>query len=191
MTRRARALPLLIALAALSLLLSAGPASAAPLVAKDGKIHACYKAKGKGKGTLRVVRNGKVKCPKKWKKVAWYAAGVPGPQGAPGPRGQTGATGATGATGPAGAPGAPGRNENLVLNELEDKVTELLTKIKGLEGALAGIASTQAILCQQASALTNQNNALRGAISGLSAIGAVLNIPALPAALPAFSCPSL
>jgi hypothetical protein len=188
MTRRARALPLLVALAALSLLLSAGPASAAPFVAKDGKIHACLKAKGKGKGTLRVVRNGKVKCPKKWRKVAWYAAGVPGPQGAPGPRGQTGATGATG---PAGAPGAPGRNENLVLNELEDKVSELLTKIKGLEGALAGIAGTQAILCQQAQALTNQGNALRGVIGGLSAIGAVLNIPALPAALPAFSCPSL
>src|SRR3954454_136866 len=119
----------LLALCAV-VLLTSSPASAAGIVAKDGKIHACYKAKGKGKGTLRVVRNGKVKRPKRWKKTAWYAAGRPGPQGEQGPQGQSGATGATGAT---AGQGAPGRNENVVVNELEDKVTELLTRANQLE----------------------------------------------------------
>ncbi|HKH64731.1 MAG TPA: hypothetical protein VKA35_04645 [Solirubrobacterales bacterium] len=67
MTIRARfALPL----ANLAVLAFASTASAASPIAKDGKIHACYKAKGKGKGTLRLVRNGKVRCPRKsrdWK----------------------------------------------------------------------------------------------------------------------------
>jgi hypothetical protein len=189
MTRQARVLPALLVLMTFSLLLLvAGPASAAPLVAKDGKIHACYKAKGKEKGTLRVVRNGKVKCPKKWKKVAWYAAGVPGPQGAPGPRGQAGATGETGATGSAGAPGAPGRNENLVLNELEDKVSELLKKVQSLEGVVV-------TLCSQAKALNAQATALGGTLGTLNTVlGAafpLLGLPAVPSALPAFSCPTL
>src|SRR3954447_3060844 len=133
-------LAVLCALAAL--VLTSASASGASLVAKDGKIHACYKAKGKGKGTLRVVRNGRVKCPKKWKKTAWYAAGQPGPQGEQGPRGETGSAGATGAT------GAPGRNENVVVNELEDKVTELLTKVKQLGALIPSVAA----LCSQASA---------------------------------------
>jgi hypothetical protein len=121
------------------ILFTSAPATAAGIVAKDGKIHACYKAKGKGKGTLRVVRSAKVKCPKKWKKTSWYAAGQPGPQGPQGESGQAGAAGATGAT---GAQGTPGRNENVVVNELEDKVTELLTKLQSLESVLKGISNT-------------------------------------------------
>jgi len=189
MTRHARTLPSLLVLTTLSLLLlSAGPASAAPFVAKDGKIHACLKVKGKGKGTLRVVRNGKVKCPKKWKKVAWYAAGVPGPQGAPGPRGQTGATGVMGATGPAGAPGAPGRNENLVLNELEDKVSELLKRVQSLESVVT-------TLCGQAKLLNEQSTALGSTLGTLNTVLGTafpaLGLPAVPTVLPAFSCPAL
>jgi hypothetical protein len=168
------------------MLLWSASAGAAPLVAKDGKIHACYKAKGKGKGTLRVVRNAKVRCPKRWKKTAWYASAVPGPAGA------QGQPGATGDTGPQGATGAPGRNENLVVNELEDKVTELLTKVKALESLVPAVSA----LCSQSSTLTNQVNALEDALGGLSlnavltTLGGVLDIPTMPGALPAFSCPS-
>src|SRR3954469_20405287 len=170
-------------------LLTSSPASAAGIVAKDGKIHACYKAKGKGKGTLRVVRNGKVKCPKRWKKTAWYAAGRPGPQGEQGPQGQSGATGATGAT---GAQGAPGRNENVVVNGLEDKVTELLTRVKQLEALVPVVGA----LCTQAGTLTDQVNSVEEALGGLklnavlTTLGGVLSIPTLPGSLPAFSCPS-
>jgi hypothetical protein len=168
-------------------LFTSAPATAG-IVARDGKIHACYKAKGKGKGTLRVVRSAKVKCPKRWKKTAWYAAGRPGPQGEQGPQGQTGTTGATGAT---GAQGAPGRNENVVVNELEDKVTELLTKVKELEALVPVVGA----LCTQASTLTEQADSMEEALGGLklnavlTTLGGVLEIPTLPGALPAFSCP--
>lgn len=159
-------------------LLTSAPATAAGIVARDGKIHACYKAKG----------SGKVKCPKRWKKTAWYAAGRPGPQGEQGSQGQIGATGATGAT---GAQGAAGRNENVVVNELEDKVTELLTKVKELEALVPMVGA----LCTQASTLTEQANSMEEALGGLklnavlTTLGGVLEVPTLPGALPAFSCP--
>lgn len=181
-----------------ALLLTSAPATARGIVAKDGKIHACYKAKGKGKGTLRVVRNGKVRCPKKWKKTAWYASGVPGPQGEQGARGETGVGGAI------GPQGIPGRNENVVVNELEDKVSELLSKVQSLEAILNGITNAQlkeAIaavpvvgeLCTQATKLTEQSNELRSALGALNTtldtLVALFTPVTLPAALAPYSCP--
>ena len=171
----------LVAVMSAVLLLSA-PASAAGIVAKDGKIHACYKAKGKGKGTLRVVRSAKVKCPKKWKKVAWNAAG---------PAGEGGAPGATGEAGGNGSSGIAGTTGTVVVKQLEDKVAELLTKVKQLETLIPTVTA----LCSQASALTSQMNSLEDALGGLklnavlTTLGGVLEIPVLPGALPAFSCP--
>jgi hypothetical protein len=181
----------------LVLLLFSAPASAATLVAKDGKIHACYKAKGKGKGTLRVVRNGKVKCPKRWKKTAWYASGPTGPAG---PQGQPGATGANGQPGERGLPGTAG---NVVVEDLEKQVKELLTKVQSLESVLQGITNTglkEAIaavpvvqaLCTQTEALNDQTTALGTSLSGLSAVVDVLTaagLPTIPTALPPFECP--
>jgi len=203
--------PMLFLLALCAFVLfTSSPASAAGIVGKDGKIHACYKAKGKGKGTLRVVRSAKAKCPKKWKKVAWYAKG---PVGAPpaisGPVGPQGPTGAQGEKGEAGPQGLPGRNENLVLNELEDKVTELLSKVQSLETilngisntqlkeAIAGIAKTEALeaavgsLCTQASALTEKSGELGTALSGLKTVLGTLAVVAvpIPTALSPYSCP--
>lgn len=189
---------LLLALCAF-VLFTTSPASAAGIVAKDGRIHACYKAKGKGKGTLRVVRSAKARCPKKWKKVAWSASAASGPQGEQGPRGENGATGATG---PTGAQGAPGRNENAVVNELEDKVTELLTKVQSLEAILNGINNTQlkeAIaavpvvgeLCTQTKALTEKSGELGTALEGLKTVLGTLTIlalPTIPTALAPFEC---
>lgn len=182
---------LLLALCAFVLFTSA-PAFAASIVAKDGKIHACYKAKGKGKGTLRVVRNSKVKCPKRWKKTAWYAQAPVSPPVAAGPAGPPGAQ---------GEKGLPGTAGNVVVEGLEDKVTELLEKVQSLEAILKGvtnaellaaIANTEA-LCAQVSTLTDQLNAVEEALGGLSLntlLAVVLEIPALPGALPAFNCPS-
>jgi hypothetical protein len=205
-----RSFPLLalLGLCAFVLFVSS-PASAAGIVAKDGKIHACYKAKGKGKGTLRVVRSAKAKCPKKWKKVAWYASGQAGPQGA---AGSPGANGESGTNGSNGLPGTPATAT--VVKGLEDKVTELLTKVQSLETilkgidntqlkeAIAGIADVKALegavgsLCSQSSALTSQVNAVESALGGLSlnavltTLGGVLNVPTLPGPLSSFSCPS-
>ena len=202
-TRTSAPLLLLLALCAF-VLFTSSPASAAGIVGKDGKIHACYKAKGKGKGTLRVVRSAKVKCPKRWKRVAWYASGQAGPQGkagAPGTPGETGTNGSSGLPGPTGA---------VTVKALEDKVTELLTKVQSLETilkgidntqlkeAIAGIAKTAALeaavgsLCTQADALTDKSGELGTALGGLSAVLdtlTVLALPTIPTPLSPFSCP--
>jgi outer membrane murein-binding lipoprotein Lpp len=182
--RAKTAIPLaLLALAAL--LLTAAPAVAAPIV-KNGKIHACYKAKGKGKGTLRVVRGAKVRCPKKWRKVAWHAVpagalpAATAPVGPPGPQGER------------GEKGLPGTADDAVVQQLEAEVTELTTRVEQLEA----LVPTVQALCAQTTTLTNQVNAVEDALGGLklnavlTTLGGVLDIPTLPGALPAFSCPT-
>jgi len=178
-------------------LFTSAPAAAAGIVGKDGKIHACYKAKGRAKGTLRVVRNAKVKCPKKWKKTSWYASGQAGPQGA------AGAPGGNGETGTNGGSGLPGTTGTVTVKALEDKVTELLTKVQSLEAILKGINNQQlqeAIaavpvvgeLCSQATALTSKSGELGTALGGLSTVLdtlTILALPSTPTALAPFSCP--
>jgi hypothetical protein len=178
-------------------LFTSAPATAAGIVAKDGKIHACYKAKGRAKGTLRVVRSAKVKCPRKWKKTSWYASGPAGPQG------EGGTPGGNGETGTNGGSGLPGTTGTVTVKALEDKVTELLTKVQSLEAILQGINNQQlkeAIaavpvvgeLCTQTKALTSKSGELGTALGGLSTVLdtlTVLVLPSIPTALPPFSCP--
>jgi hypothetical protein len=189
-----------LSVALLSLWASAS-APAARLVARDGKIHACYKARGKGKGTLRVVRNAKVRCPRGWRKTAWRAGGAPGAAG------ENGAAGGTGEAGPAGGNGVNGANGSTgttgKVESLESKVTELLGKVQSLEGILSGISNAQlkeaigkvpavASLCTEAKKLNEQSNGLGTALSGLSTVVGTLTalgLPAIPAALPGFECP--
>lgn len=201
-----RSAPVLLLLALCAFVLcTSSPASAASLVGKDGKIHACYRVKGKAKGTLRVVRSAKVKCPKRWKKVAWYVSGPAGPQGESGANGGSGETGTNGSS---GLPGTPATAT--VVKQLEGKVTELLNKVTSLETvlkgidnqqlkeAISGIAKTEALesavgsLCTQASALTKKSGELGTALGGLSAVLDPLTLmvlPKIPAALDPFSCP--
>jgi hypothetical protein len=203
MTIRARtSLPLILLALIGSLLFSSSAAAAFP-IAKDGKIYACYKAKGKGKGALRVVRGAKARCPKKWKKTSWYAAGpVAAAPGAPGPAGPQGAQGQQGERGERGLPGTAG---NVNVEDLEKQVTELLTKVQSLESVLQGITNTglkEAIasvpvveeLCDQSKALNEQTAALGTTLSAVNDILdplTALGLPAIPAALPSFSCPAL
>lgn len=184
-------------LALLGFLALSATASAASPIAKDGKIHACYKAKGKGKGTMRLVRNGKVRCPRKWKKVAWYAV-------APGPA-APGAAGPQGEPGPEGKQGVPGVEGNIVVKELEDKVSELLTKVASLEAILSGVTNADLLgaidavpavgaLCEQAEDLTSQTTALGTTLTSLNTLLNTL-VPlfspvSVPTALPPFSCPN-
>jgi hypothetical protein len=181
MTRPARTPMTLTLLSVLAALLLTAPSASAAPVGKDGKIHACYKWKGKKKGTLRVVRGAKVRCPKKWKKVSWYVKGPVGPPiGAPGP------------AGPQGEKGPAGTTDDAVVKQLEGKVSELLTRVEELEALLPTVQT----LCTQVATLTSQVNAVESALGGLSlnavltTLGGVLDIPTLPGALPAFSCPT-
>ncbi|HEY6730473.1 MAG TPA: hypothetical protein VI039_05555 [Solirubrobacterales bacterium] len=197
MTIRTRfSMPLLI-LALLGFLAFSATASAAPPVARDGKIYACYKAKGKGKGTLRLVRNGKVRCQRKWKKVSWYARGVSGapvlvapvgPKGDPGPQGEQGTAG------------------NVVVTALEGKVSELLTRVQSLEGVLSGVTNGDLLnavdvvplvanICERTEALTDQTTALGSTLGSLNTLLNTLLLGfspvQVPTALTEFNCPSL
>ncbi|HEU4600111.1 MAG TPA: hypothetical protein VFS26_10200 [Solirubrobacterales bacterium] len=161
------------------------PANAAQLVAgRDGKVHACYKYKGRHRGTLRLVRSAKVRCSKKWRKVAWPVRAVPGPRGE---------AGVAGATGERGVPGTAG---NVAVEELEGKVSELLTKVTNLESAIANLGAletTVSSLCTQTEALNGQTTALGTALSGFSAIVdtlTLLGLPEVPVALPSYTCPT-
>lgn len=200
MTIRARFPMLLLPLALLAFLMFGATASAAP-IAKDGKIYACYKAKGKGKGTLRLVRSGKARCPRQWKKVSWYASLKtfgPGPN----PHGPAGPAGPKGDTGPQGEKGTAG---NVVVESLEDKVTELLTKVESLEAVLKGVTNTDLLgaieavpavgaLCEQAEDLTDQTTALGSTLSSLNTVLNPLLLGfspvSVPTALPSFNCPT-
>jgi hypothetical protein len=201
----------LAAAVALCLLVVAAPAGGAPLIGKDGKVYACYRTKGKAKGSVRLVAK-KAKCRKGEKKVAWNAVGQSGGAGSPG---ETGSGGSGGEGGPTGAAGLEGRVANLAsrVETLEDKLkgisnlalTEVISKLQGISGkqlqeAIGAVANVNALttkvneLCTQATKLTSQSNALSSALGGLSLgglipIGLELLVPKLPAALPGFSCP--
>jgi hypothetical protein len=186
----------LVLAAALLLSSSSSTASAANPVGKDGRIHACYKAKGKGKGTLRLVGRGKARCPRKWRKVTWQARPTTGP------RGEAGAPGRAGQPGPTGASGADATTAVL---GLESQLAQLLVKVETLEGILAGvtnqgllgaIAAVPAVgaLCEQTEGLTGQVDSLLTSVGGLNSLLDTLLVlfdpVGLPTALPAFSCPT-
>ena len=185
-------------------LLVAAPAGGAQLIGKDGKVYACYKTKGKGKGSVRLVAK-KGKCKRGERKISWNAAGPSGTAGSPGENGSSGGSGETGAP---GATGLETKVNNLVnrVESLEDKLkgitnlalTEVISKLQGLSAtqlqqAVAAVANVNA-LCTQAKKLTEQSNLLGGALAGISLTGATgilsplgLSIPTIPA-LPGFSC---
>lgn len=190
------------ALVSIAMLTASSGAQAASLVAKDGLIHACVKAKGKGKGTLRVVRSARVKCPRGWKKTAWSAAG---PAGSGGANGESGGSGGSGESGAGGANSTTGATSTTAkVSSLETQVTDLLAKVKSLEGILSGISNTQLkdaigavpvvqMLCGQAKSLNEQSTKLGESTQALNAVLTPLLIAfapvSVPTALPAFACP--
>lgn len=193
----------------------AGSAIAASGIGKDGKVHACYRVKGKAKGSMRVVP-AKKKCRRGERKLAWSIAGSTVPAGSNGTAGGSGSTGDGGSTGAAGSQGTS--NETA----LQAKISNLTLKLEGLEGVLEGITNgdltgavgklgglsglqlTEAVdtlpavgsLCSQATALTTRVGVVQQGLGGLSlnpvltTLGGVLTVPSLPAPLTAYSCPS-
>jgi hypothetical protein len=196
----------LLAAAALCAAVIVGEASGA-LVGKDGRVYACYKAKGNRKGAVRLVAK-KGKCHKGEKKVSW---GVSGPSGENGSNGENGAGGEGGA---GGEKGATAQGLEKQVQSLTAKVTSLESVLKGINpgdltgmlSKLQGISPTQlqeAVssvtkvneLCSQTSKLTSQSNALGEAIGGLKLITGGLpglgleKVVPIPTPLSTFSCP--
>jgi hypothetical protein len=198
----------LLAAAALCAAVIVGEASGA-LIGKDGRVYACYKAKGKRKGAVRLVPK-KAKCHKGEKKVSW---------GATGPSGQSGENGQNGENG-AGGEGGAGGEKGTGTQGLEKQVQSLTTKLTSLESVLKGITNTELTgmlsklqgisptqlqeavasvtkvnaLCSQASKLTSQSNALGETIGGLNVIGGLPaleleEVVPLPNPLSSFACP--
>jgi hypothetical protein len=177
------------------------------LVGKDGRVYACYKAKGKRKGAVRLVAK-KGKCHKGEKKVSWSATG---PSGENGSSGENGVGGEGGAGGEKGTTGTQGLEKQV--QALTTKVTSLESVLKGISpgdltgmlSKLQGISPTQlqeAVssvakvneLCSQASKLTSQSNALGQALGGLGLLGGLPPLELtkavpIPAPLSTFSCP--
>ncbi|HEU4393217.1 MAG TPA: hypothetical protein VFR04_06225 [Solirubrobacterales bacterium] len=198
MTRAATPrLALAAAIAATLLLALAGSADARPLIGKDGKIHACYRVKGKPRGELRVVKSAKAHCRRGERRTAWFASGAVGPAGAPG------------ASGAAGHTGADGQGAAIASTTvLEEKVLALTERVKALEGVLQGVTNSQLLaaiaaapvvetLCGEVTALVAQTNDLRDSVGSLvstlsgSLLGAIFGGVGLPAALPeTLTCPS-
>jgi hypothetical protein len=212
----------LLGLLAISLLLAGfcGSAFAAGKpIGKDGKIHTCYKAKGKAKGSLRVVPAGK-KCMKGWRKLAWTAASSIGQSGASG----TSATGAQGASGSggSGSNGANGSDGSDEVAVLQTKVAALSLKLEGLEGVLDGVTngdltgvvnalggisgdelsdavavpSVVEAVCAQTSTLTGGLDSVNEGVKGLSILGlpglSLGNLSLLPNNLAdSYHCPAL
>jgi len=190
-------------------LLVAAPASGAPLIGKDGKVYACYKTKGKAKGSVRLVAK-KGKCRKGERKASWNAAGQPGAAGETGSGGNPGDGGAPGATGTAGLEkqvsalsSKVSALEGILKGITNTDLTGLLAKLQGTSGAqlqeaIKSVANVNALttqvgaLCSQAKALTAQTQGLGSALDAAEVIGGLglsLLVPNLPVALPDFSCP--
>jgi hypothetical protein len=210
-TSRSFSLCLPLALVALISLALAGSAVAAPAPGQDGKVHACYRVKGKAKGAMRVVPANK-KCRRGERKLAWNVAG---PSGTAGQTGTSGTPGAGGTSGSAGSTGSSGETA------LQAKIASLTLKVEGLEGILQGVTNgdltgtvqkltgisglqlTETVnqvpvvksLCTQANGLPTQvNNSLGSALSGLSLGGTIppllkLTVPNL-ISVTDYTCPS-
>jgi hypothetical protein len=122
-----------ISSAAVAILLGASlsPALAAPPVASDGTISACYKVKGKPKGSMRLLVKGK-RCKRGERKVKWIAASS-------GPAGVTG----DGNAGAQGTPGTSGQSGGDSSTEaaLNAKIAALTLKVDSLEGVLDGVTN--------------------------------------------------
>lgn len=151
---------LIVSLVAAAILLIAlvGTAGAASPVGKDGKIHACYRVKGKPKGSLRIVPAKQKRCRRGERKVAWSASSMTAVPGVNGTADNT--DGQSGSNGSSGANGTDGSNGNEAA--LKAQVAGLTLQVESLKGVLDGlIPDVQAT----AATLGNlENTDLKGAV---------------------------
>jgi hypothetical protein len=156
----------------LSAFLLAGNAVAASPV-KNGKINACYKVRGKRKGSMRLLA-GKGHCKRGERKLSWSVAGTTGPQGATGVQGGEGSQGSTGPQGNPGAKGESGSAGGSTLASLETKVASLNVEVQALEDLLEGVSTGD---------LSGVVNKLNG-ITGTQLGDAVSSVPIVSSLVP-------
>lgn len=160
-----------------SALLLAGDAGAATSLIKNGKINACYKVRGKAKGSMRLLA-GKGHCKHGERKLSWSVAGTTGAQGATGAQG---GEGSQGSTGPQGNPGAKGESGSggggATLANLETKVASLNAEVQALEDLLEGVGTGD---------LSGVVNKLNG-ITGTQLGDAVSSVPIVSSLVPKVS----
>lgn len=186
------------AVAALSALFlsTAGIAGAAQPPGKDGVIHACFKAKGKDKGSLRVVPTAR-RCRKLrgWRPVSWDVDGSAGQNGSQGGAGTPGEQGSTGSAGQEGTASTVEKTltetiktQSLRIDELTDQVTDLGGEllnlqtdvgdlggglvdleddVTGLDGQLATVQDTVGETCSQLETLTEQSDEIVEGVNGV------------------------
>jgi hypothetical protein len=151
-------------------------ASAASGIGADGSIHGCYVAKGKKKGTLRLLAAGK-RCKKRKheKPIVWSVQGTPG------------------AAGPVGAQGAQGESgiSSAQLQTLIDRINQQDATIASLTATITGLTTTVNGLLTQVGTLTGAlngitNGDLTGVLNKLNGISAA-NLQSTVAALSAVS----
>jgi hypothetical protein len=153
-------------------------ASASP-IGKGGQVNACYQAKGKEKGSMRVVA-GK-HCRQGERKLAWSLAGSQGTLGAlgvPGAQGTEGSPGADGPPGPRGDDGAAGADgvAGVSMATLESRVTSLESEVTDLTGDLADVEGALGDVCEQTEALNSQVNLVGSAIGDIQLIGGLVSL---------------
>lgn len=113
--------------------------SAKPRIVKDGKIHACYKVKGKPRGALRVVKGRKGRCRRGERKVSWRVR----------PLAPVGST-VVSVPPPVVPPDASDSDLAAEVASLSSRVASLEERVTTMESTLAAVES----LCEQTAELT-------------------------------------
>jgi hypothetical protein len=161
-------------LASLSLSVGAAAAKRHALVGRDGKIHACYRVKGRPKGMVRVVRSRSHRCRRGERRLSWSVAGGAGQSGQAGANGGGGQTAVSTSkeaaleTKVAGLTLQVEQLEGLV-KELSGEMSGVLGRVDDLEGVLEGVDNEglkEAVaavpllgeVCEQTEALTGVTN---------------------------------
>jgi hypothetical protein len=168
--------------------LTTGAAMSAQSIGKDGVIYSCFKAKGKNKGSLRVVPS-KRSCRKMrgWRPLSWSAVGAsgasgqagsqdaggqPGPQGNPGPEGKQGSQGTAGTVEKSLVDTI--QAQSLQIDELTEDVTDLADEVLTLEGGLTsvtdGLGDVEGDVGNLSTGLTNLEGTVGGTCEQLSTL---------------------
>lgn len=189
------------ALSALVLSLVAVGTASAQSFGKDGAIHACYKAKGKNRGALRLVPSAR-SCRKLrgFRAVSWSAAAGGGAaqndlQTATGggERGPAGPQGNAESEGKQGSQGLSGEVEQSLIETVQNQTQQIdnLTKeVTDLGGEVLDLKDTVGETCDQLETVTKQSDEILDSLLGttVAIVGTLLNVPSPPDPLGTFEC---
>lgn len=167
-------------LASLALWTAGAAAKRHKLIGRDGKIHACYRVKGKPKGMVRVVRGRRHRCHRGERRMAWR---VRAPRGG---RGQAGTTGPQGQAGAGGPSGSSTSSSSVEVAGLESQVTQLTQRVEALEGVLEGVGNSDltGVVNTLSGVTKSELDEALGAVEGLTNEELTNAVAALPALEP-------